>query len=381
MMPNSRRDEAKRMSKDRIIIIGAGMAGATTAYFLTRRGERDIVILEKEKIAGAQSTGRNAAILRTMIPTPVFYSLACESAEFYFNPPEGFSEEPLVDRVGVYLAARAEHAATLNAWCDQNPDPDVLRGDAARVYELIPMLAPGLEVTAYKAKDGILDVHAILQAFLRAACRSGAALCFGRRFLKLRTRNGRVEGIETSDGFMEATKVVVANGAWASLSDSFNGYSLPLIPYRRHLLITEPLSQVSPRWPVIWIVGADFYFRPESGGLLMSGCDAVKVTPEQGEITDHAEIERIADKASHWLPSLANAGIARAWAGMRTFAPDDMFAIGRDPRLEGLYWVAGLGGHGITCAPSIGAIAADWIVDGISHHPAAEKFLPDRLVK
>lgn len=368
------------MSNDRIIIIGAGMAGATTAYFLTRKGERNIVLLEKEKVAGAQSTGRNAAILRTMIPTPVYYRLACESAKFYFNPPEGFSEEPLVDRVGVYLAATAEYAAKLNEWCDDNPDSDVRRGDASAIYEQIPFLAPGLEAAAYKANDGILDVHAILQGFIRGACRSGTDLRLGRLFKKLKTRNGRVLGIETSDGFMEASKVVIANGGWASVSSAFDGYALPLAPYRRHLLVTEPLSRINPRWPVIWIVGAEFYFRPESGGLLMSGCDAVRVTTDQGEITDHAEIERIADKAARWLPTLAHAGIARAWAGMRTFAPDDLFVIGKDPRLEGLYWVAGLGGHGITTAPSVGAIAADWIVDGKSNHPAAATFAPDRLV-
>jgi D-arginine dehydrogenase len=369
------------MGNDRIIIIGAGMAGATTAYFLTRKGERNILLLEKEKVAGAQSTGRNAAILRTMIPTPVYYRIACQSAEFYFNPPEGFSPEPLVDRVGVHLAANAEYAPTLNAWCDENPDPDVRRSDASHIYEQIPILAPGLEVDAYKANDGILDVHAILQGFIRGACHSGAELCLGRLFKKLRTRNGRVLGIETSDGFMEASKVVIANGGWASVSNSFDGYALPFSPYRRHLLVTGPLPQINPRWPVIWIVGAEFYFRPESGGLLMSGCDAVKVTTEQGEITDHGEIERIAEKAAQWIPSLANAGIARAWAGMRTFAPDDLFVIGKDPRLEGLYWVAGLGGHGITCAPAVGTIAADWIVDGKSNHPAAASFAPDRLVK
>ncbi|MBN1570869.1 MAG: FAD-binding oxidoreductase [Acidobacteria bacterium] len=369
------------MSNDRIIIVGAGMAGATTAYHLTRKGERNVVLLEKEKVAGAQSTGRNAAILRTMIPTPVYYRLACESAKFYFSPPEGFSSELLVDRIGVYLAATSEHTATLNAWCDENPDPDVLRGDASPVYELIPYIAPGLQVTAYKANDGILDVHSILQGFIRGACRSGAELCLGRLFKNLKTRNGRVLGIETSEGFMEASKVVIANGGWASVSTSFDGYGLPFAPYRRHLIVTEPLSQVSPRWPVIWIVGAEFYFRPESGGLLMSGCDAVRVTTEQGEITDHAEIERIAEKAALWLPSLSSAGIARAWAGMRTFAPDEMFVIGKDPRLEGLYWVAGLGGHGITCAPSIGSIAADWIVDGRCDHWAAATFAPNRLVK
>jgi D-arginine dehydrogenase len=131
---------------------------------------------------------------------------------------------------------------------------------------------------------------------------------------------------------------------------------------------------------VIWIVGEEFYFRPESGGLLMSGCDTVKVTPEQGEITDHSELERIAAKAAHWLPSLADARVARAWAGMRTFAPDDLFVVGPDPRLEGLYWVAGMGGHGITCAPAVGTVAADWIAEGKSTHPAAAKLAPDRLI-
>ena len=368
------------MSKDRIIIIGAGMAGVSTAYFLTRKRQKNVVLLEREKIAGTQSTGRNAAILRTMIPTPLLNRIACQSAEFYLQPPEGFSSEPLVNRVGVYLAARGEHVATLQKWCADNPESGLIQENAFRVYEQLPILAPGLERVAYKPDDGVLDVHSILQGFLRGATQEGAELCLGREFKKLVVRDGRVTGVETGSGFMEASKVVVANGGWASLSDTFSGYALPLTPYRRHLLVTEPLSQVNPNWPVIWIVGEEFYFRPESGGLLMSGCDTVKVTPEQGEITDQNQVERIAAKAAQWLPSLADARVARAWAGMRTFAPDELFAIGPDPRLDGLYWVAGMGGHGITCAPVTGSIAADWIAEGKSKHPAAAVLVPSRLV-
>jgi len=368
------------MSNGRTVIIGAGMAGAATAYFLTQKGKHDILLLEREKIAGTQSTGRNAAILRTMIPDPLLNRIACESAEFYLHPPAGFSSEPLVDKVGVYLAAGAEHAKTLNKWCDDNPESGVKRENASRMYEQIPLLAPGLELVAHKPDDGVLDVHAILQGFIRGACKSGAELRLGCEFLNLKAQDGRLTGLETSEGFMEASAVVVANGGWASIGDSFNGYSLPFTPYRRHLAVTETLSQVNPRWPVIWIVGEEFYFRPESGGLLMSACDAVKVTPEQGDKTDQAQVERIAAKASHWLPSLADARIARAWSGMRTFAPDEVFVVGADPRLNGLFWVAGLGGHGITCAPSIGSIAADWIAEGESRHPASATMAPERLI-
>ena len=83
--------------------------------------------------------------------------------------------------------------------------------------------------------------------FFRVSCagrqHAGAELCLGREFIKLVIKNGRVSGIETSDGSMEASKVVVANGGWASLSDTFSGYSLPFTPYRRHLLVTEPLRR------------------------------------------------------------------------------------------------------------------------------------------
>jgi D-arginine dehydrogenase len=369
------------MSTDRIIIIGGGMAGASTAYFLTRKGARNIRILEKEKLAGTHSTGRNAAILRTMIPDPLLNQLARESADFYHNPPADFSSEPLVDRVGVYLAATKENAPTLQQWCADNPESKLERVDPSRLYNQVPILAPGLEMVTFQADDGVMDVHAILQGFIRGACHSGAELCLGCEFFKLRTANGRVIGVETSDGFLEASKVLVANGGWASVADTFDGYSLPFAPHRRHLLITEVLPQINPRWPVVWIVGEEFYFRPESGGLLMCGCDAVKVTPEQGSVTDPSQLERIAAKASRWLPSLVDAQVARAWAGMRTFVPDDLFVIGSDPRLQGLYWVAGLGGHGITCAPVVGTLAADWIIDGKSSHAAAMTLSPNRLIQ
>jgi glycine/D-amino acid oxidase-like deaminating enzyme len=368
------------MSKDRVVIIGAGMAGAATAYFVTRKGLHDVVMLEKEKVAGAQSTGRNAAILRTMIPDPLLNQIARQSAVFYRNPPKNFAEEQLVDPVGVLLAAGDNNVKTLQTWCDDNPEANLEIEDASRLYEKVPFLAPGLTMVAGKKEDGVLDVHAILQAFIRGACREGAELWLGRRFEKLRVRDNRIIGLETSDGFLEASKVVVANGGWASVSSSFGEYSLPFTPFRRHLLVTEPLPQVNPRWPVVWIVGEEFYFRPESGGLLMSGCDAVQVTPEQGEVMDHAELEHIAAKASRWLPSLSDAQVARAWAGMRTFALDEMFVIGADPRLQGLHWVAGLGGHGITCAPFIGSLAADWIAEGKSSHPAAPVMDPARLL-
>jgi len=368
------------MSSDRIIIIGAGIAGVSTAYFLTRRGAGNILILEKEKLAGMHASGLNAAILRTMIPERLLNRLALESANFYLDPPAGFSTEPLVDKTGIYLVASEGNEPVLQSWCDENPETGMEYIPVDRVYKQVPELARGIGMATWKATDGVMDVHAILQGFLRGAVRSGAEFCAGVRFLGLRTHNGRVTGVETGDGFMEAGKVVVANGAWASAAETFGGYELPFVPYRRHLLVTEALPDVDSRRPVVWIAGEEFYFRPESGGLLICCCDATAVTPEQGEITDPDQLERIAAKTSRWLPGFSDARVVKAWACMRTFVPDDQFVIGADPRLQGLYWVAGLGGHGVACAPLVGRMATDWIMDGGSTHPAAAGFSPERLL-
>ena len=372
--------KVKNMSNDRIIIIGAGIAGASTAYFLTRRGVCNIRILEKEKIAGTHASGLNAAILRTMIPEQQLNRLARESAEFYLNPPAGFSPEPLVDKTGIYLVASKGNEAVLQSWCDDNPETGMVLISVERVYERIPGLARGIGMATWKATDGVMDVHAITQGFLRGAVRLGAEFCADVQFLGLRTQNGRVTGVETCNGFMEADKVVVANGAWVAVTETLGGYELPIVPYRRHLLVTEALPDLDSRQPIVWIVGEEFYFRPESCGLLMCGCDATAVAPEQGEVIDPAQLELIAAKSLRWLPGLSDSRVVTAWAGMRTFARDDQFVIGGDPRLRGLYWVAGLGGHGIACGPLVGQLATDWIVDGGSRHPAAAAFSPERLI-
>ncbi len=364
-----------------VAIIGAGIAGAATGYALTRHGVRDIVILEKEPLAGIHSTGRNAAILRSLIPEPALRKIARESARFYRNPPEGFCPHALVDTVGIFLACRTEHSRELLASLgDGHEESSPYPVDPARLYERIPALAAGLATVLFQEDEGVLDVHAILQSFLQGACRTGAELRVGCEAVRLRITSGKVVGVETTGGLLEAEKVVLAGGGWAADLAAGAGFPLPLVPYRRHLLVTEPLPQVDRRWPVIWIVGDEFYFRPESGGLLMCACDAVPVQREQGELTDAQELEHIAVKAGRWLPGLATARVARAWAGTRTFAPDKHFVVGTDPRLQGLFWAAGLGGHGITCAPVVGEIAAQSIIHRTSAHPAAIALAPDRLL-
>ncbi len=365
---------------NRIVIIGAGIAGAATAYFLTRKGLSNIVVLERESIAGAVSTGRNAAILRSAVPDPTLRELGLTAAQFYRHPPAGFAPQPLLRQVGVYLVAGSEAARDLLSWATAAGGAALSALDPAEVYRRVPILAPGITAAVCEPAEGVLDIHAILQAFLQGACSAGAELRLNCEAKGLRNSGGRIAGVETAARYLSAEAVVMAGGGWAASLAQAAGYPLPLLPYRRHLLVTDPLPQVDTGWPVVWCQGDEFYFRPESGGLLMCACDTEPVKPEDGHKTDPAEIERIAAKAARWLPLLGHAGVARAWAGMRTFAPDHRFVLGPDPRVRGLYWAAGLGGHGMTAGPAAGEIVAEWIIDGTSRHPAARAQLPERLL-
>jgi glycine/D-amino acid oxidase-like deaminating enzyme len=122
--------------------------------------------------------------------------------------------------------------------------------------------------------------------------------------------------------------------------------------------VTAPDPRVDPDWPVVWNAGDAFYARPESGGLLLCACDETAVAADACEV-DPSVRERIAEVAARHLPDFADAAAAHLWCGMRTFAEDHEFVIGPDPELAGLFWAAGLGGHGMTTAPAVGALAAD----------------------
>ncbi len=374
------------MSSETVVIIGAGIAGASTAYFLAQRGVKNVVLLDREKGPGVHSTGRNAAILRTAIPEPQLHDLGMWSKRFYEAPPAGFSETPLIDPVGLYLAATDDMAAgtcaELASWL---ADPACAEGgsvvDPSELRRHYPQLADRANYACFFPEEGVFDVDAIVSGFLRGARQGGVEvrLCTEARALEI--ENGSIVGVATDEGVIRAGQVVLAGGGWAADLADQAGFPLELQPIRRHILVTARIPELDPKAPVVWLGGDEFYFRPESGGLLMSACDTQPVDAANGELAQQEVIEEIAVKADRWLPGFEQLGAAHYWAGMRTFAPDPLFVVGPDPRLPGLHWVAGLGGHGITCGAAVGDLAASWMSDTPSQFSYAEQLLPDRLLQ
>jgi glycine/D-amino acid oxidase-like deaminating enzyme len=224
--------------------------------------------------------------------------------------------------------------------------------------------------------EGTIDIHSLVHGTLEQARAAGAQVRLGCEVRGVRVGDGRVRGVETDAGKIEAATVVNAAGAWAAeLGRQAGAASLPLRPVRRHLAFLRVAGSVSA-WPVVWDLSTPLYFRPESGGVLVSLCEEIPSQPGDESCDDHLA-ERLASGMHGLRPPLDDAQLVRGWACQRTMTPDDRFVVGPDPRLEGFFWVAGLGGHGMSAGLAAGRVAADLIV---GERPAeAEVLAPSRF--
>ena len=355
------------MDSAKFVIIGAGLAGMAAAYWLACRGESDVMVLEKETFPGMHSSGRNAGMIRQVVPDEHILHLAREGAEFFHGQPDGWQQAVPFSRSGSLLVARGEE------WNNLLEEAETARSagvhleiwDDKRIRQAVPCTTGGsFEGGVYCPGDGVTDTDGLISGLCSAARAKGVRLETECEVLAVQVDKGKVTGVETSKGFILSPTVVNASGPWASMIAGLAGaLAIEFTPMRRHLYYTGELDWVNQDWPFVWDVSSDVYFRPESAGLLLSPCDETPSGPGIPAV-DESTQDLLARKLSESFPQLLDVTVARSWAGLRTFAPDRMFVIGWDPQVEGFYWVAGLGGHGVTTSPAVGAMAAKELLSG-----------------
>jgi D-arginine dehydrogenase len=351
-----------------IVIIGAGIAGASLAYYLVERGCTDIIIVEKEDSPGYHSSGRSAAVLSQLDVHEVFMKLCIMSTPFFYSPPNGFTDGPLVHPNGMlvvgqgipfrFLRGVARLARRLGIESHEwGPEETVQR-------------VPALERTfveggVFIQDDGLLDVHALLWGFLNGAKRGGAKLKLNAEVTGLLVEAQKVRGVVTNGGEIACKRVVNAAGAWANRIARLAGAKpLPMSPYRRHIIVTQPRNDFPIEdWPLTMDLSRHFYFRPESGGILASPMDQEPMEPCDAS-TDELQVARAADFLTRFTPQIAPKTITNKWAGLRTIAADNAPVVGEDPDVKGFFWCAGQAGHGMETSPALGTIAADLFLEG-----------------
>jgi glycine/D-amino acid oxidase-like deaminating enzyme len=348
-----------------VVIVGAGFAGAATAWALAQRGFGTGAILEQEETYGFHASGRNAAILRLVESDPVIRVLAARSArhirklETTPEPLLGIPGGLTLGSEGVRHELEAQFEATRS---DEDLRTEMLTAAAAR--SRFPLLeAVAFDVAVFCPAEAIVDIHALLTRYLHDARKSGFSLHTRCTVREVTVEGGRVTGVETDRGSVRADVVVEAGGAWAGRLERVAGAAgkpLPLQPLRRHLFVTGPPAGGHRRSPFAWLEDAAFYFRPEGDGLLFSPCDETPMAAGDPP-TDPAATDLLAEKLSRRAPAFTDLPIRRSWACLRTFAPDRRPIIGPDPDLPGLFHVSGLGGFGMGTSAAVGELAASLI--------------------
>ncbi len=342
------------------VIVGAGLAGASAARALALRGMK-VLVLDAERVPGSHSSGRNAAILRRVIEEPSTAALARRGGAAIADPPADLaSEHPFLDRHGVLLTACSGAAAVALAAAAREARRAGLSvedlGPSAAVARAPVLTDSRVAAAVWCPGDGTVDVAGLLDAMLRSARARGGVVAAGAALLGIRVSGGKVSSVDTSRGTVRTGLVVDAAGAAADPVAALAGLPpLRLVPYRRHLYHLGGNPLLPHGSPTVWDVGRGIYVRPEGTGVLASPCDEDAYPPvlEEPKVVP-AMRALLVDKLEEAFPRYGRFTVRRAWAGLRTFAPDRKFVIGPDPRLPGFAWCAGLGGHGVSTAVAVG---------------------------
>ncbi len=340
------------------IIVGGGIAGASAGFALAAYGK--VLLIERESQFGYHSTGRSAAVFLKSHGPDVIRALASASKSFFLNPPDGFTDYPLLKPRGMLFIGGRDDSAALDRAADECARyvGGVRRLNAQQAREIVPVLRDdylGGAVFDPEAMD--IDVHSLHYGFLRGLRALGGKTLADAELSSVERARGSWT-VRTPAGSFAAPVLFNAAGAWCDKIAALAGASaVGLVPKRRTAFIFDPPAGIQiGRWPVVHDIHETFYFKPDAGKILASPADETPmepcdVYPDDGDIA--AAIDRIQQSAR-----LPVTHIDRKWAGLRSFVSDGCPVVGYDSRVEGFFWIAGQGGYGIETSPAMGRLSA-----------------------
>ena len=353
-----------------VVIVGGGCMGASVAYHLARRGVTDLVLVEREKLLGTGSTGRNAGGVRHQFSNEANIRLSIESIKLFERFADEVGQSIDFHQDGYLFLLSAESSVETfraNVALQRRLGVDVQWLDARQAAQLAPGLdVEGVAGATFCQRDGVADPNGVTMGFARAAQASGVSIERDTEVTGIDVRGGRVAGVETTRGRIETPVVVNAAGPHARSIGRMAGVDVPVDPYRRHIFIAtlDGNGSSGTRVPSSHILVIDFdttfYFHREGAGLLFGMGDPDE-TPTFDTTVQWDFLPQVIDVAVRRLPVLADASISHAWAGLYEVTADGNPIIGATDGVEGFYQINGFSGHGFQHSPAAGRILADLI--------------------
>jgi 4-methylaminobutanoate oxidase (formaldehyde-forming) len=363
----------------RVVVVGGGVIGCSVAYHLTKLGWSDVLVLEQHQLTAGTTWHAAGLIVSGGMTTETLAWMAKYSRDLFAG---------LEDETGLSTGFRPvgylQTASTPERLDKLRREQDFLATQGIERVEVsgdeVGRLWPQLDTTGvlagfHTADEGRADPANVAMSLAKGARLGGATIVEGVRVTGVTSAAGRVTGVVTDHGPIEADYVVNAAGMWARQFGALAGVSVPLQACEHAYLITEPFG-VSPELPILEDPDRYAYYREETGGLMVGLFEPVSApwsldgVPDDfrfGEIpSDWDRLAPFLALAMETLPDLEHVGVRKLFTGPESFTPDNGFLVGEAPELDHYFIAAGMNSLGILTGGGAGSIIAQWIVDGVA---------------
>jgi sarcosine oxidase subunit beta len=351
-----------------VVIAGGGIMGCALAYQLARR-QVDVLLLERAEL-GSQSTGKCAGGVRQQFSNEANVRIMLLGRRLF----EGFEEETGghadFRQIGyLFVLTRPQDVETfhrqMQMWHEVGLS-DARWVDAEEAGRLSPLLSTeDVLGCTFCPSDGIASPADVTTGYAAAARRHGARIREGVAVDAIEVAGGRVAGVRTSAGEVSTRAVFICAGAWSPALGRTAGVEIPVLPYRRHVLVTDSFPEISRTNPMTVDFATSLYFHPEGDGVLAGMSDRSE-PPGFNEDVNWDFVEKMVEEASRRAPALQRAGLKTAWAGLYESTPDHQAILGPIEEVPGLWCACGFSGHGFMQGPPAGLLLSQLLLDGRS---------------
>jgi sarcosine oxidase subunit beta len=333
---------------------------------LAKRGQKDVILLEKELLAQA-STGLCAGGIRQQFSHPANILLSQETIRLIKNFQTLFDTEIGFHQVGYLFLAQdqptwEEFQASVKIQHQHHVPVHILQ--PGEIKERWPYLnVKDLKGGTFGPEDGYVDPYRIAMAIANSARKLGINIRERTEAIGIRTKRNQVTEVETTQGSISTKIVVNAAGAWAAGIAQMVGLNLPVLPYRRQVFMTKAIATLPKPVPMIIDQDALFYLKGYPPGILM-GMSDLSEPPSFHTHVDRNFLEKVIAAALYRVPVLEQAEILRGWGGLYAITPDENPIIGEIPAIQGFVCASGFSGHGFQHGPAVGRLLSELILDG-----------------
>lgn len=359
-----------------VIVVGGGIMGAATAFFLRKRGI-SVALIERGLI-GQQASGTNFGNVRRQGRYLPQLPLANRSREIWGRLAELLGEDAEFLPSGhLRLAYNEEMTAKIEDYAREarhyGLDLEIISGNALR--DRFPFIGPEVRAGSYSPLDGHANPRLAAPAFGRAAKRLGASV-FEDTEITVVEKSGGDFRVEAADGrVFYAPQLMISAGAWGNRLSTQFGEPVPLVAHGPQMAVTEPMPYAIP--PVIGVASVIphevVYLRQVKRGNIVfggGGRGPASVDTSRASVLPENTLKQFT-QISRLVPALNRLSIIRVWSGVESYLPDDIPIMGPSAKVSGLYYAFGFCGHGFQLGPGVGDVMAELIATGKTDTPIA----------